>query len=62
MSIVIDPAVNEFEALVVLDELRKLNVKSATMRPGNRCVWVSYNQLETYWIFDNGRLVDIQID
>ena len=62
MNIDIHPEVNSFEALVVLDDLRKRNIEWATLRPGNECVWVSYNRLETYYIFRNGRLVDIQID
>jgi hypothetical protein len=62
LSITIEPGVNEFEAIIIMEELKKRNVSWATMRPGNNCVWVSYNQLETYWIFREGRLVDIQID
>jgi hypothetical protein len=62
MNYKIDPAVNEFEALMVIEDLRKKGVTYADLRPGNQCVWVSHSQLETYYIFNNGRLVDIQID
>jgi hypothetical protein len=62
MNYKIDPAVNEFEAMMVIEDLRKKGVTYADLRPGNQCVWVSYSQLETYYIFNNGRLVDIQID
>jgi mannose-6-phosphate isomerase-like protein (cupin superfamily) len=62
MNYKIDPAVNEFEALIVIDDLRKKGVTHADMRPGNRCVWVSHSQLETYYIFRDGKLIDIQID
>jgi hypothetical protein len=62
MSIDVHPDVNSFEALVVLDDLRKRNIEYATLRPGNKCVWVSYNRVEAYYIFNSGRLVDVQID
>jgi hypothetical protein len=62
MNYRIDPAVNEFEAMAVIEDLRKKGVEYATLQPGNECVWVSHSQLETYYIFRNGRLVDIQID
>ena len=58
----IDPGLNLLEVLVVAEELEKRGVEYYTMRPGNDCVWVSYNRLETYWIFKNSKLVDIQID
>ena len=58
----IDPRLNPLEVLVVAVELEKRGVEYYTMRPGNDCVWVSYNRLETYWIFKNSKLVDIQID
>jgi len=36
------------------------------MQPGNQCVWVSVPQggfsLEMYYIFRDGKLVDVQID
>jgi hypothetical protein len=53
---------NEFEVIIVTNELVKRGVTHYTMRPGNNCIWVSYNGLETYWIFQEGKLVDIQID
>jgi hypothetical protein len=62
MSIDVHPDVNSFEALIVLDDLRKRKVECATLRPGHKCVWVSYNRIEAYYIFNNGQLVDVQID
>jgi hypothetical protein len=58
----IDPRLNPLEVLVIEEELRRRGVDYYDMRPGNDCVWVSYNRLETYWIFRQGKLVDIQID
>jgi len=58
--------VNAFERMVVVDEMRKLGYDSYEMRPGNECVWVSVPRggfsLEMYYIFRDGKLVDVQID
>jgi len=58
----IDPSLNPLEVMIIAEELEKRGVTYYDMRLGNDCVWVSYNRLETYWIFREGRLVDIQID
>lgn len=58
----IDPTLNSLEVMIIAEELQKRGVTSYDMRPGNDCVWVSSNRLETYWIFREGRLADIQID
>ena len=60
--VTIDPTLNPLEVMIIAEQLEKQGVTYYDMRPGNDCVWVSYNRLETYWIFRNGRLVDIQID
>ena len=60
--VTIDPTLNPLEVMIIAEELQKRGVTYYDMRPGNDCVWVSYNRLETYWIFNNGKLVDIQID
>ena len=60
------PGVNELELIVVMDQLEKQGVKYATIMPGNDCVWVargsSSRPINEYYIFNQGRLVDIQID
>jgi len=58
----IDPSLNPLEVMIIAELLATDNIEHYTMRPGNDCVWVSYSQLETYWIFRQGKLVDIQID
>jgi hypothetical protein len=60
--ITIDPTLNPLEVMIIAEELQKRGITYYDMRPGNDCVWVSYNRLETYWIFREGRLADIQID
>jgi len=58
--------VNEFERLVVIEEMRRNGYDDYTMQPGNGCVWVSVPRggysLEMYYIFRDGCLVDVQID
>jgi hypothetical protein len=56
------PGVNELEALVVMDQLERKGIRHATLTPGNDCVWAYYGMINEYYIFDKGRLVDIQID
>ena len=58
--------VNEFERMIVDEDMRKLGYSRYEMRPGNDCVWVSVPRggfsLEMYYIFRDGKLVDVQID
>ena len=49
----IDPSLNPLEVLVVAQHLERRGVRQYDMRPGRDCVWVSYNRLETYWIFED---------
>jgi hypothetical protein len=53
---------NEFEVIMVQDDLAKRGIQYYTMRPGNDCVWVSYGLMDAYYIFRNGQIVDVQID
>ena len=54
--------VNEFEAIVVMEDLQKKGIQFATLTPGNDCVWAYWSNQNWYYIFREGRLVDIQID
>jgi hypothetical protein len=53
---------NEFEAMLVIEELRKQGITNYTMRQGNNCIWVSHGVVNSYYIFNHGRIVDIQVD
>ena len=53
---------NEFEVIIVQDDLRKKGIEHYTMRPGNDCIWVTYGLVDCYYIFREGRIVDIQVD
>lgn len=54
--------INEFEAIQVIEHLRKQGIVNYGMRPGNNCIWVSHGVVNSYYIFNNGRLVDILVD
>ncbi len=53
---------NEFEVILVQNDLAKRGIEHYTMRPGNDCIWVSYGLVECYYIFRDGQIADIQID
>jgi hypothetical protein len=54
--------VNSLEALVVQKDLQDKGIENYTMRSGNDCIWVSYGLVDCYYIFREGRIVDIQFD
>jgi hypothetical protein len=54
--------VNSLEALLVQKDLQDKGIENYTMRPGNDCIWVSYGLVDCYYIFREGRIVDIQFD
>jgi hypothetical protein len=58
--------INSFERLQVIEHLRSKNVQEYTMQPGNDCVWVRAQHggfvLNYYYIFREGRIVDIQVE
>ena len=58
----IDPTLNEFEVLQVADHLEEHGVTSYTLAKGNNCIWAYYGQINEYYIFRDGKIVDIQID
>lgn len=61
-----DKDFNELELLVVQEHLRKRGTTYATIYKGNGCIWVASGSsscpINEYFIFREGRLVDIQID
>ncbi len=58
----IDPSLNELEVLVVAEYYRNKGIEHYTLIPGNNCIWGYYGQINQYFIFRSGKLVDIQID
>lgn len=57
---------NEFEMLLVQDYMEKQHPKVYyNMTPGNGCIWVYWGSsipMNLYFIFRDGKIVDIQID
>ena len=53
---------NEFELMIVHEDMRQKGIVNYTVRPGNDCIWVSYGRVNAYYIFREGRLADVQID
>jgi len=53
---------NEFEVMLVQKDLQDKGIEHYTMYPGNGRIWVSYGLVNCYYIFREGRIVDIQFD
>lgn len=58
----IDSRLNELEVLLVAEHYKNRGVNHYTLIPGNDCIWAYYGQINEYFIFKDGKLVDIQID
>lgn len=57
-----DKEVNPLELMVVAEYLDARGTQSADIYKGNNCIWVATGQINEYFIFRGGKLVDIQID
>ena len=53
---------NEFELMLVHEDMLKRGITDYTVQPGNNCLWVSYQRVNAYYIFQDGVVVDIQYD
>jgi hypothetical protein len=53
---------NEFEVILVHEDMRKRGIVNYDMRPGNDCIWVNYGLVNCYYIFRNGQIADVQYD
>lgn len=57
---------NEFEVIQVQDDLIKKGYQDYQLQPGNDCIWASvrrgFSWLDFYYVFQDGRIVDIHID
>ena len=62
----IDKSLNEFEVMIVVEHYRERGVEHYELLPGNRCIWATRGSasvpINEYFIFNEGKLVDIQID
>jgi hypothetical protein len=53
---------NSFEVMLVQEDLHRQGIKHYEMRPGNNSIWVSYGLVDMYYIFRDGKIVDVQVD
>jgi hypothetical protein len=53
---------NPLEVILVADDMARKGINHYTMARGDDCIWVYYGQMNLYYIFREGRLVDVQID
>ena len=60
--ITINPELNPLEVMIVAERLKAAGVEHYTLTKGNGCIWAYYGVINEYYIFKDGRLVDIQID
>ena len=63
-DITIKPTLNPLEVILVEEYMTRVfpKVTHYTMTEGNGCIWVYYGSMNLYFIFRDGRLVDVQID
>jgi hypothetical protein len=62
VSISIDPRLNEFEVLLVAEYYKKQGINHYDLIPGNDCIWAYHGRINEYFVFRDGKLVDIQTD
>jgi hypothetical protein len=59
-------SVNPLEYILVVDSLQKRGITNYTIAQGNECVWVTHYRrgfaISDYYIFRDGRIVDIVTD
>jgi len=53
---------NEFQLLQIMGDMESRGIKSYDVRPGNNCIWVSYSKVDCYYLFRDGRIVDVQFE
>ena len=53
---------NPAELQIVSEHLLKQGITNYSARQGNNCIWVNDGVINSYYIFRDGKLVDIQID
>jgi len=62
----IDGRLNPLEVLLVTEHYKARGIEEYELMPGNDCIWSwrgsSNRPINEYFIFREGRLVDIQID
>jgi hypothetical protein len=47
---------------MVCEHYAQRGIKNYNLIPGNDCIWAYHGRINEYFIFRDGKLVDIQID
>jgi len=58
----IAPTLNPLEVMLVAAHYEERGVEHYTLSQGNDCIWAYYGAINEYFIFRDGKIVDIQID
>ena len=53
---------NEFELMLVHEDMLERGITDYEVQPGHNCIWVSYRRVNAYYIFQDGIIVDVQYD
>ena len=63
-NITIKPTLNPLEVILVEEYMTRQwpKVTHYTMTEGNDCIWVYYSNMNLYFVFRDGKVVDVQID
>jgi len=64
LNVTVNPAIDPVEVELVKEYMTRVhpNVTVYTMTTGNKCVWVYYSHINMYFIFREGKILDVQID
>lgn len=58
----IDPDLNPLEVMIVTEHLADQGITDYTLCKGNNCIWAYWRMINAYYIFSDGKLVDIHYD
>ena len=62
----IDPNLNELEVFVVAEYYKERGIDHYSLYKGNGCIWGASGSssipINEYFIFNRGKLVDVQVD
>ena len=55
--------INEFELILACDDFERGSPdRLYDVYPGNNCVWISSGTMNLYYIFKEGKILDVQVD
>ena len=53
---------NEFELMLVHEDMLKQGIADYQVLPGNDCIWVTYGRISCYYFFRDGKISEVQFD